>query len=265
MKKLYAVLNLLSSIGIIYWNYYTVVHGVNGNDVGEVSDRYQNLFTPAGYAFSIWGIIFLGLLALSVFHIRRAFFSNKESKFIEQTGPWFFLANIFNGLWVWFWLTERTEITPLIMVGLLVCLVIIILRTNMERWDAPIEVIAFQWWPICLYAGWITVALIANTTAVLVKTGWSGGPLNEATWAIIMIVVATLVNLLMIFRRNMREFAAVGMWALVAIAVKQWENEPSVAYTALICTVILVIAAAIHGYKNRATAPHIKLKQRLSN
>ena len=263
MKKLYATLNLLSTILVIYWNYYTAVKGFNGVDVGEMSNRYDTLFTPAGYAFSIWGFIFLAMTGLSIFHIRRAFFSNKKSEFIEQTGPWFFLANLFNGLWVYFWLTGTTWLTPIIMTLLLFSLIKIILRTNMERWDAPIEVIVFQWWPICIYSGWITVALIANISAFLVKIEWSGWGISPQNWTVIMIIIAGVINLWMISLRNMREFAAVAIWAFVAIAVKQWDNAPFIAYMALGTSAIILLNILIHGYKNRATAPPVKFLQRL--
>src|SRR5690606_23994053 len=101
-----------------------------------------------------------------------------------------------------------------------ISLIRIILKTNMERWDAPVKIIAFTWWPICLYSGWITVALIANVSAYLTKIGWDGMGLSEVTWTIILIAVTVAINLLMIARRNMREFALVGVWGLVALYVR---------------------------------------------
>ena len=51
---------------------------------------------------------------------------------------------------------------------------ILVIRLNMERWDAPFPIIAFVWWPICIYSGWIAVATIANATTVLYDAGWNG-------------------------------------------------------------------------------------------
>ena len=133
----------------------------------------------------------------------------------------------------------------------------------MERWDAPIGIIAFVWWPICLYSGWIAVATIANISAYLSKLGWEGGFLSESTWTIIMILVATVLNLAMIKTRNMREFAAVGVWALFAIYIRHKETMETIAYTALAGCVILTIAIAVHGYQNRKTNPAFKLMERL--
>ena len=128
----------------------------------------------------------------------------------------------------------------------------------MELWDAPLKIIAFTWWPICLYSGWITVATIANIAAYLSKIGWDGGFLSEEIWTIIMILAATLINAIIIFKRNMREFALVGVWALFAIFVRHNGELNSVAYTALAGAIVLFLLAGYHGYKNRETNPFVR-------
>lgn len=263
MKKTLALLNLLSVLLVIAVNYISQAIRINETTIGEVSNKYFNLFTPAGYAFAIWGLIFLALLAYGIFQVRRAFFSDKQSDFIEQTGYWFLLANLLNCTWVFAFAYEYTGLSVIIMLGILISLIKIILNTNMERWDAPIATIAFVWWPICLYSGWIAVATIANISAYLSKLGWEGGFLSESAWTIVMILVATVLNLIIIKTRNMREFAAVGIWALVAIYIRHKDEMETIAYTALAGSVILFLAIAVHGYQNRKTNPGVKLMERL--
>lgn len=265
MKKTLAVCNLLSVLLVIVVNGLSQVQQWNNTTVGEISQKYGNLFTPASYAFSIWSLIFLALLAYALFQIRRAFFSSKPSAFIKQTAGWFTAANVLNASWVVAFTFDYIGLSALIMVGILCSLLQVIRKTNMERWDAPIATIAFVWWPICLYAGWIAVAMIANVAAFLVSIEYDGAPFSELIWTYIMITIAVAVNLFMIFNRNMREFALVGVWALVAIFVKHRIELPDLGYYALVGAIILLIANAIHGYRNRSTAPHIKLKQRLQN
>ncbi|MBN3580874.1 hypothetical protein JYB64_00645 [Algoriphagus aestuarii] len=252
--KLYAILNLVVLLFVIFWNYSAGVNGLNGNTVGSLSAEYQNLFTPASYAFSIWGIIFLSLFAQAIFFISRAYSKSKDSDFLSQVGPYLILANIGNGLWIYMWLMEYTGISVVVMLGILASLLIVVLNTNMERWDAPRPIIFWLWWPICIYSGWIAVATIANISAYLAKIGWTG-PFNEVTWTMIMIGIGAAVNLFMIQTRNMREFAMVGVWAFIAIAVRHWESIPEIQWTAAIASLILFVAASIHGYKNRATSP----------
>ncbi|MGO4918636.1 tryptophan-rich sensory protein [Maribacter spongiicola] len=263
MKKKLAVLNLASVILVIIVNYISQAFSLNDTTIGEMSAQYENLFTPAAYAFAIWGVIFLALLGYGIFQVKRAFFSDKPSEFIEQTGYWFALANILNCCWVIAFMYNYTGLSVIIMFGILLSLIKIILNTNMERWDAPISVIAFVWWPICFYSGWISVATIANISAYLSKLDWNGGVLSEQAWTINMIVVATVINLLMIWKRNMREFALVGVWALFAIYVRHNESNIYIAYSAMTGTIILFIAIAFHAFKNRETSPFKKLQERL--
>ncbi len=257
MKKshqIYAILNSLVLAAVIFWNYYTSVFKINGNTMGSLSQEYENLFTPASYAFSIWGLIYLALAAQAIFFILRAFSPDKDSSFLSQIGPFLILANILNGVWVWVWLMEYTGISVIVMCLILISMIILIINLKMELWDAPKKIIAGVWWPIDLYAGWITVATVANVSAYLAKIGWTG-PFSELTWAIIMIGLTVAVNLFMIWNRNMREFSAVGIWALVAIAVRHWSSSPDLKAAALTGAAIIFLAAAFHGYQNRKSNP----------
>ncbi len=125
----------------------------------------------------------------------------------------------------------------------------------MELWDAPISVILFLWWPFVIYSGWVTVASIANVSAYLVKIGWNGFGISPVTWALIMIVIASIINLAITWKRNMREFALVGAWALIAIGVANQSTELNLAYTAYAFAALLILSSGIHGIKNIKTNP----------
>jgi hypothetical protein len=261
MKRFYSLVNLFIIIVVIVWNYLAGVRGIQGNTIGSLSREYTNLFTPAGYAFSIWGPIYLGLLALGTFQFKRVFIDRSGDEFVMEMGPWLIMANLANAAWVWFWLSEQTGWSVILMIVMLVSLIMVILRLNMERWDAPLSLIVWVWWPICLYSGWISVATIANMAAYLSKNGWTF-LFTEITWAFIMILLAAGVHLLMIITRNMREFALVGAWALVAISIRHWDSIPLLQWTALTCAVLLVVVAAIHGYQHWETSPITRLRVR---
>lgn len=257
MKK-YVIINALSLALVLFVNYYAQAFGINGNTISEVSNEYNNLFTPASYAFSIWGFIYITLILYVVFQVRRVFFSSGPAEFVKQTGYDFAIANIGNAAWVVAWLNDYILLSVIIMCIILIALIRIVLKTNMERWDAPVKIIAFTWWPICLYSGWITVALITNVSAYLTKTGWDGMGISEVTWTIILIVVTVVINLLMIIRRSMREFALVGAWGLIALYVRHTNEISTLAITALAGAIILIGAAAYQAYLNRKTNPFLK-------
>lgn len=232
----------------------------NGTTVGEVSAKYETLFTPAGYAFAIWGIIYLMLIAFVAYQW-IAWFKHKEDNELKQTGWWFALGNLANGSWIVAWLNEQMGISVLIMLVLLFSLIVLTVRLRLETWDAPVRIIAFVWWPICIYLGWIIVATVANISVFLVSIGWQGGFISAKIWTIIMIAAATVIYLLLIKTRNMREASVVGIWALVAIAVKQWQVYPEIVFAVLAASAILFIAISVHGFRNRKTSPVEKLKR----
>lgn len=232
----------------------------NGTTVGEVSAKYETLFTPAGYAFAIWGIIYLLLIAFVVFQW-VATFKQKENNELKQTGLWFALGNLANGFWIVAWLNEKLGLSVLLILILLFSLIMLTIRLRLETWDAPVRIIAFVWWPICIYLGWIIVASVANISVFLVSIDWQGGFISPQIWTIIMIVAATIIYLILIKTRNMREAAAVGIWALIATAVKQWQVNQEIVIAALAASAILFIVVSVHGFKNRKTSPFEKMKR----
>lgn len=273
--KIYSVLNLLSVIILIAWNGYANTGNFNGKNVGELSAEYGNLFTPASYAFSIWGLIFLMLLAFGVYGVVTAFAkaeSNKQpdyrTDFVKTTAPWFLIANVFCTVWVAFWLEEMILTSVFCMLGILVSLLICVRKLDMEIWDAPIKTIALVWWPLCLYTGWISVATIANLSAYL-NSAFDIAMVTQFYITIIMLVVAFIINAAMVYYRNMREYALVGVWALVAIfmrykdAIESVDGMPftTIGYTALTLAIILAIIIMIHGAMNAKTNPFLKLMQ----
>ena len=232
----------------------------NGTTVGEISAKYETLFTPAGYAFAIWGVIYLLLIAFVAYQW-FAWFQRKEDTELKQTGWWFALGNLANGFWIAAWLNGQMGLSVLLILVLLFSLIMLTIRLRLEIWDAPVRIITFVWWPICIYLGWIVVATVANMSVFLVSIGWQGGFISPEIWTIILIVAATLIYLILIKTRNMREAAVVGIWALAAIAVKQWQLNNEIVIAALVASVVLFITVSVHGYKNRKTSPFEKLKR----
>ena len=255
MKKTLQIANGVALIATIIVNYLSNTGVFNGNTMKTISDKYHNYFTPAGYAFSIWGLIYIGLLAFVIYTGKGLFKKAEDEWPVWEVGWWFVVSCAANSFWVIVWLYDYIGLSVVLMVVLLFSLIKIILNTRMELDDLPLKKIAFVWWPFCLYSGWITVALIANVAAYLTKIKWDGFGISEITWTLIMIIIAGIINLIMTWNRNMREFALVGVWALVAVAVSNWNGEKPIVYCALIVAGILFISSSVHAYKNRASNP----------
>ncbi|MEP2937600.1 MAG: tryptophan-rich sensory protein [Gilvibacter sp.] len=255
--KFYALANAIAFIIVVYINYLSNTGAINGQTIGGVSDAYTTLFTPAGYAFAIWGLIYLLLLGFVIYGLAKAFGANTKNEFLQAIGPWFIISCAANIAWIYCWLYDLTAASLGCMFLILISLLVIVVKNRMELWDAPFKVILFLWWPFVIYSGWITVASVANVSTYLQKIEWSGWGLSATTWTIVMIVIAGLINLMVTWKRNMREFAAVGAWALIAIQVANKDSNTPVANTALAIATILIVSIAIHAFKNRKTLPFI--------
>ncbi len=251
--KTLQIFNIIALIITLLVNYLSNTGVFNGNTMASVSAQYQNLFTPAGYAFSIWGLIYIGLIIFVIYQARSLFISSAKSEIVNQVGWWFVLSCVANSFWVFAWLYQYTGTSVLLMIFLLFSLLKIVIRTNMEISDAPFREIACVWWPFSAYAGWISVALIANISAYLTKLNWNGFGLADQTWAVTLISAAGLVNLFITWKRNMREFALIGVWALIAIAIANANKGGSqlVIQTAILTAAILLASSSFHAFQNR--------------
>ncbi len=254
LKRLLQLANLATLLLTIWINYYANTGHV-GVSMKVISDRYLNLFTPAGYAFSIWGLIYVGLVAFAVYQLLDIFTKKINTDFVFKIGGWFILANLANAAWVLAFTGNQVGLSVLIMIVLFIALLKIILNLDMEKWDAPFVTIALIWWPMSAYFGWINVAFIANVSTWLTALGWGGAPFSATLWAVLMLITAAVIFITMIWKRNMREYATAGVWGIVAIGVKNTHSNDLVAYTAFAVAVLILINTMVHGYKNRALGP----------
>ena len=251
MIKTLQVSNIIAFIITVIMNYLSNTGIFNNSTMATVSAQYQNYFTPAGYAFSIWGLIYIGLLASLIYQSKGIFNSKEAPAIVSKIGWMFVLSCIANCLWIVAWLYDYTGLSVIIMAILLGSLISIVLRTRMELDLITFKRVALEWWPFAMYFGWITVAIIANIAAYLTKLKWDGFGISPVSWTVVMISVAAIIHLFLIWTRNLREAASIGAWGLAAVAVANWNDNQTVAYTAVAATVIILVNTAIHGYLNR--------------
>lgn len=254
MKKTLQVSNIIALLVTIVMNYLSNTGVFNNSTMATVSAKYQNLFTPAGYAFSIWGLIYVFLIAFAIYQSQGLFNTKETPEVVEKIGWMFVISCVANCLWILAWLYDYTGTSVIIMTALFLSLCSIIIRTRMEFDLISFKRVALEWWPFAIYFGWITVAIIANIAAYLTKIQWDGFGISAEIWTIIMIVIAMFINLFVTWNRNLRESASVGVWALIGVAVANWEVNKSVAYTAIIASVIIFISCGAQSYKNKGKA-----------
>jgi hypothetical protein len=234
--------NLVTLFLALIMNFLSNALPLNGKTAGELSDSYPNLFVPAGYVFAIWGIIYVFLI---IFGIYQALPQNKNKQFQENISFYFILSNIANATWLFFWHFEYVLLSLLTMFVLLLSLIMIYLRlgigvNQVERNEKLAVHTLFS-----IYLGWITVATVANVTALLVSLSWDGLGINEEVWTWIVLAIATAIVLAVIVTRRDIVYGLVPVWAFVGILVKQLDNSPSVAIGAGLFAGIIFIVLVI--------------------
>jgi hypothetical protein len=258
-KYVLVLLNTITFIFLLIINYASNQHLLGNYTVADVSHKYDTLFAPAGYAFLIWPVIYLLCIGFIIYQF--TLLKSDSNNYIGRTGIWFTVSNIANALWCYCWVHEWLGWCVIIILIQLISLLILVLKLKLELFDEPVRVIFFVWWPIVFYTGWLVTAIVACIAAWLVSINWDGFGISAETWTIIMIVVALIPYLILHFKRNMREASTVGVWAFVAIAVRQWNAYIDIAIAAVIAAVILSILIAIHFYKGKNYIPFVKLKR----
>lgn len=211
----------------------------NGLTTGEVSDQFQVYFVPAGYVFSIWGVIYLGLIAYAVF---QALPAQRQNPRMRATGWWVAFTGLANSTWLFLWHYELFPLTLVAMLSLLAALIVIYLRLGIGRTSVSMLETLTTRVPFSIYLGWITVATVANITSALDYVNWNRFGLSPETWmTIILAAVLTIVTLVIFTRRDLA-YTLVIFWALIGIAVR----HPAVAAQTWVTfgLVALMLAAA---------------------
>lgn len=241
------ILVLIAVIAVIAVNFLAVSLPLNGLDTGEISDRFEVYFVPAGYVFSIWSLIYLGLIAYGIFQVLPA---QKENPRLRSIGYLFVLSSLANITWLFLWHYEVFLFTPVAMLTLLISLIAIYLRLDVGR----AEVSTAEKWsvhiPFSIYLGWISVATIANITQWLYYLGWNGLGIPPEVWAVIMLAAGVVISTLMSLTRGDIAYSLVLVWAYIGIAVKQ-AGTPLVAYSALIGVGLILLVLVIGVLRKR--------------
>lgn len=251
MTRRFQILNMVALVITIGINYLSNTGIFNNETMASISAKFQNLFTPAGYAFSIWGLIYLGLLGCVIYY--GPFTKNTDAKeeIVLNVGWWFVISCIANCLWIIAWLYEYTFLTITIMVLLFISLMKIIENNCGLIESKDFKTAIFFRLPFYIYSGWISVALIADVAAYLKKIQWSGFGISETIWTVVMFAVAAIVHLYMVWKRNMTSFALVAVWALIAIAVANQDSNQTVYISAIITAIFLFVNVFFKMLKKR--------------
>jgi len=214
LRQISVVLTILATIVV---NALANALPINGQNTGQISDRFNVYFVPAGYVFSIWGLIYLGLIAFAIF---QALPSQRENPRLRATGWWVSLGGLANIAWIFLWHYEQFPLTVIAMLVLLGSLIVTYVRLEIsrsavsmaEKWAARL--------PFSIYLGWITVATVANITDLLDYVKWDRFGIAPEIWMGIVLAAVLVIAVLMNINRRDIAYGLVILWALAGISIK---------------------------------------------
>ncbi|MDF9797431.1 benzodiazapine receptor [Catalinimonas alkaloidigena] len=253
-------MNQLSKVSKIRWlvilfflltiitNYIAQVNPFNGQTNGEVSAKYSTLITPAAYAFSIWGVIFL---ALGIYVFYQAMWAPVELKVFNHMAKWLIASFITTSLWLPAFQYELLLLSLIIMFLILFSLIRIssILvkdKTISGSWRIWLKI------PFGLFLGWIAVATIVNTTVVIKYAVVSIGSIDEQMWLWITLALGFILAILISKWSRNASISLVFAWAYFAIGKNESQTEDSLilATTGAIMLLLISIFFMYSFYKS---------------
>lgn len=211
---------------------------INGQSMPEISAMYPSLFTPAGFTFSIWGVIYL---ALTAFVIYQALPAQRDNQEIAQISKLFQINCLANAVWIFVWHYDLLALSVLVMLVILTTLVFI--------YKKLLDSAALLRLPFSIYTGWITLATIANVSVLQINSGFDDVLLSAVNWTLLKLAVCGAIGAIMAIRFRDVAFTLVVAWAAYGIHVKQVDTA-AVAGAAMALSFLGLMLAAIAAWSN---------------
>jgi len=234
-----AIVNIVGFVAVVVVNALATTIPLGGMTTGALSDLYPNLFVPAGLTFSIWGVIYL---LLGIFVVYSLIFSARKAEpsnsFIEKVGVLFAVTCAANIGWIFSWQYRVLPLSLICMVILLLSLIIIYNRLNIGRSRAASSEKYLVHLPMSIYLGWISIATIANVTALLVYYKWNRFGIDEQIWTVIMIAIGILLGVVALFYKRDIFYALIVDWAVLGILLKRMASDPSRTQGVIIASIV---------------------------
>ncbi len=245
------IVTIAAILGAIVVNALSNFFPLNGLSIGAISNTLFGgvLVTPANYAFAIWGVIYLGLIAFGIYQVAPA---QRDNVRLQRVRSPIIAASLLQILWVCAFQGRLFWLSVVVMIGILLALVTAFLRLRQasdrisreEKWLIQI--------PISVYFGWITVATVVNIASALYNSGWTGGGISPAVWTVILSAISAAIAAVITLRYRDIAFPSVIIWALVAIVLRQ-TNQATISFPVIGLAIALGLLTLFVQFKPRAS------------
>jgi len=250
------VLNMIGYILIIVVNGLANALPLNGITTGDISDLYPNYFTPAGFTFGIWGVIYLFLGLFILRQTAHYFRYGSPPIEVEKIGYLFLFSCLMNIAWIISWHYLYITLSFVIMLLLLASLIIIYLRLRGGQLAGRRAASYLDFWtmhtPFRLYLGWITAATLVNLTVLIIHRGFDAMTTSGVIWAAAMVFIAMILGLLVLIVKRDLIYASVLLWTFFGIVYKRI-NAPELGLPVVIMAGVAIIMVLYGVIRVKAT------------
>lgn len=228
--------NIVAFLLVIVMNVLSNALPINNQTMPVISAKYPSLFTPAGFTFSIWGVIYLLLL---VFVIYQALPAQRDNPALARVS-WLFQINcVANAAWILLWHYDLLALSVLVMLVILTTLILLYIRLSGEGLILRL--------PFSIYTAWILLATIANISALQINSGWDDTGLTAVQWTLVKLALAGAIGAIVTIKRRDIPFILVVAWAAYGISVMQ-ANTPAVSGAAATLSLLALIIAIYEAW-----------------
>ena len=230
-------LPILALFVVLVVNFLANYLPIGGRTTGEISDLYPTLFTPAGFTFSIWGMIYLFLVLYAIYQVLP---QNQERKVFDRINRHFLVNCIANSLWIFAWHYELITLSLMLMIVILGSLIGIYRHIKNPEFRSFKDRLLVRV-PFSLYLGWITVATLANISVEQTFIGMDNWLMTKTVWVFVELALAGAIGMVMIVRYRDPVFGGVVAWAAYGITEKQTGTPEVMGASAVVMILVLVI------------------------
>ncbi len=230
-----AILPIVATIGTIVFNGLAAAGFVNNVTPELISAKYPTVLTPAGYAFSIWSLIYLGMLAFSVYQV----LPSNVTRF-RPVRSLYIATCVLNCAWIYFWHRDQIGVCLVLIIGLLWTLVGMLILLRRVGGNALCTTVPFG-----IYAGWVTTATLVNFTIFLKYIDVEMSPNAWNALGVSILVIAATAAFVVRWRLQNYIYPLAIAWAATGIAVKQSGNTAIVVAAAFCTVTCLVVAGSV--------------------
>ena len=202
----------------------------------------------AGYAFSIWGLLYAGVLAYAV---RQVLPQTGESDLIRRMGWPSAVAFFGIGLWIIVAALNLKAASVMVIFASLLALLVPLLAASpltrrLERFERDRLLVL---WPLAALAGWLTVAAPLNLITTLTAFEALPAALPPSGWAITAIVVTSLVTLAVTSALRTLAYPLPVAWGLLGAFVAEQPDKPATAFVALAGAIVVLIGGVLLAFR----------------